>query len=860
MAYFFWDELERYTTNVAVVNEQGVSVTYVDLARMADAFADLLPSERQLVALQACNVVEATVAYLGCMRHLHPVILLGPEALEDGRVVDVYKPNFIYKVEGGTWQLEHLNSEPAPCSDELCVLLSTSGTTGAPKLVKLSHENINANARAIAEYLKLDPDARAITSLNFYYSYGMSVVNSHLSVGARIVLANASLVSADFWAQFQSNECTSLALVPYQFDFLDKVGFETMKLPSLKYITQAGGRLAADKIEEYACLSEKCGWKLFVMYGQTEAAPRISYIPPEDLLNNVDAIGRPVPGGEIVLLDDHGEEITAANKIGELVYRGPNVMLGYAEDRQHLMAPRDTTELRTGDLALQKTNGYFKIVGRLKRFIKLYGLRINLDDVETYLASEGHRVYCSGTDMLLVVFYVNNVDEAAITSALSTKYNIQKSHIAFRQLPSIPLLASGKINYRQLKEESEAAQAEEQPTQCSTKEAFRAILGERDVSPGDSFASVGGDSLSFLSMALFLEKKLGYLPKHWERLTVAQLDALEPIRSFFIKVPVEALLRVVAILCVMSNHFYVENILAFNGGSNALMLLAGYSAAKYQGERLKTSSAVDLATSMLGRILLVYYVVVFTYFAKFWHEASEFFPRWALLYANFYPLSTDLYPYWFISAYVQIILALILFWQLPIVRRTLGGSEHLFGYGLLAFSLMLCWVTKITAPSLMIFLTSTFSQLHLFALGWCIHHAGTLRTKNWLLISAIFAAVVFWSDPNFGHHYSRVFFIVGTTLALLWLERITMPKALGRLFVWLAAISFYLYIVHIVPGFLIKKFLYNGHYFQSNLIWGIAILVSILLAGLVARVMPEIERILMHSRQNRIIHRWGHNN
>lgn len=840
MSLFFWDNLQSFGQNTALVLKGDVPVSYADLARLADEFAERLPPGRQLMVLQACNSLEAITAYLGCMRHRHPVILLGPEALKDKRIVNVFQPNFLYHHEHDGWHLEHLNPEPADCSQDLAVLLSTSGTTGDPKLVRLSQTNIDSNARSIATYLELDADERAITTLHFYYSYGMAVMNSHLSVGARIVLTDESIVSDGFWTLFQSCRATSLALVPYQFEYLDRIDFRNMDLPSLGYITQAGGRLSADKIETYGRLAQARRWRLFVMYGQTEASPRISYVPPEDLLDNLDAIGRPVPGGEIVLLDESGCEIAGSDKVGELVYRGPNVMLGYAETRGDLANPRLVTELRTGDLAERKANGYFKIVGRLKRFIKLYGLRINLDDVEVFLSAKGNRFYCSGTDELLVVFHVEAVDEARVVSALASKYNIRKFQIALRQLPEMPLMPSGKVDYAKLRKESESILAGKQVTASSVKAAFCEFLDEDDISDTDTFFSVGGDSLSYLNMSLFLEKTLGFLPKQWQHMTVAEIQALTPQNSKFMEVPVEMLLRVIAIILVVNSHIMVKHWFVFLGGSNVLMIMAGLSMAKYQGTRLKTASAARLAFSLLGRVLAVYYLVIIVYFIIFWIHSGIFFSRWLFLYSNFHPFSTHLYAYWFIAAYAHIVLGVILIWQIPIVRRYFDGREQRFGYILLAFGFLAAIVTKLEAATPGLFMCNTFSQIHLFALGWCVYYARALRSKLLILAFSVIAGFAFWNlvvEPN----HARIYLFIGAVAALLWMENITLPRRLGFMIMWIASLSYYMYIVHILPGYLAHYTPSRHNLLVTVSVWLGVMLTSILMAFVVSKLIPVAE-------------------
>lgn len=584
------------------------------------------------------------------------------------------------------------------------------------------------------------------------------------------------------------------------------------------------------------------------MYGQTEASPRISYIPPDDLLDNIDAIGRPVPGGEIVLLDDAGGEITGSNKVGELVYRGPNVMLGYAENRQDLANPRVITELRTGDLAERKPNGYFKIVGRLKRFIKLYGLRINLDDVEVFLSAKGTRFYCSGTDELLVVFHVEAVDEGPVLSALASKYNIRKSQIELRRLPEMPLMSSGKVDYARLKKESESIEVGKHAAASSVRAAFCEFLDESDISDSGTFFSVGGDSLSYLNMSLFLEKMLGFLPKQWQHMTVAEIEALTPLHSNFMEVPVETVLRVISIFLVMDSHILVKNWFVLLGGSNVLMIMAGLSMAKYNGERLKTSSSVQLAFSLLGRVLAVYYAVVIVYFVFFWHHVGSFWPRWLLLTSNFHPFSTHLYAYWFIAAYAHIVLAVILIWRLPVVRRYFDGREQLFGWGFLVLGFLAAILTKISSPTPGLFMCNTFSQVHLFALGWCVYYARTHQSKILVLALSAAAALGFWNlpvEPN----DARIYLIIGSVAALLWMENITLPRRMGFLIMWIASLSYYMYIVHILPGFLAQYIPHSDSVAVVVAIWFTVMVTSIMMAYAIGQLMPVIENWLRASKR-----------
>jgi acyl-CoA synthetase (AMP-forming)/AMP-acid ligase II len=331
------------------------------------------------------------------------------------------------------------------------LLLSTSGTTGSPKFVRLSRRNVESNAQAIAGYLGLRPSERAITSLPLHYAYGLSVLNSHLSSGGCVVLTEESLIRPEFWKTFSRWGCTSLAGVPYSFQILTRVGFERFALPSLRTMTQAGGRMDEGNVLKYGALMKGRGGRLFIMYGQTEATARIAYLPPDRLCEKAGSVGVAIPGGTLSIERD-GEGAVPRGQTGELVYRGPNVMLGYAESSEDLaLGDQLGGTLRTGDLGHLDADGFLYLTGRRNRISKVYGLRISLDEVEGRLRGRG-AVAVSGTDGKIVVFCETGDAPAheLWRRELAGLYKVNINAFEFRSIPALPLNAAGKIDYGRL--------------------------------------------------------------------------------------------------------------------------------------------------------------------------------------------------------------------------------------------------------------------------------------------------------------------------------------------------------------------------------------------------------------------------
>ena len=273
---FFGDALHRHGQREALVTANSV-LSYSELDAEVGRLAAELGTVRRLVAVEAANTVEAVVAYLAALRAGHPILLLPPGSDAEGHpVLAEYDPDVVMAAAASWRPKERRIGTAHELHPDLALLVPTSGSTGSAKLVRLSRDNLQANAAAISEYLRLTPDDRAITSLPMHYCYGLSVLNSHLLSGASVVLTQLSVVDGCFWDLFRRTRATSFAGVPYTFELLDRVGFDSMDLPHLRYVTQAGGRMRLDQVSRYAQLGADRGWELFVMYGQTEATARMA--------------------------------------------------------------------------------------------------------------------------------------------------------------------------------------------------------------------------------------------------------------------------------------------------------------------------------------------------------------------------------------------------------------------------------------------------------------------------------------------------------------------------------------------------------------------------------------------------------
>ncbi|HZD32646.1 MAG TPA: AMP-binding protein, partial [Candidatus Angelobacter sp.] len=265
------------------------------------------------------------------------------------------------------------------------------------------------------------------------------------------VLTGDSLIAPTFWKAVGEHGVNSFSGVPYTYQMLRRLDLDRLPAQSITTMTQAGGKLDDQTILHFHAKMEARGGRFWVMYGQTEAVARIAILPASKLPAMIGSAGKAIPLGTLVI-DGSGSEPTGTNVTGELVYRGPNVMWGYALNRDDL-AKGDELQgvLATGDRARLDEEGYLYILGRAKRDAKLFGLRINMDDVETLLKVHGPTAVVNGADKLIVYCeFGDDVELKGLQTKMCAQLKLNRRGLEFRRIEKLPTTTSGKIDYSQL--------------------------------------------------------------------------------------------------------------------------------------------------------------------------------------------------------------------------------------------------------------------------------------------------------------------------------------------------------------------------------------------------------------------------
>lgn len=433
---------------IALIATDGTTLSHAELFARAENFRQAIASpEKKLALLIAGADVTTVVAYLGLLRAGHPVLLIAAGSPALPALIEAYQPDLVVNdpesanemTEGVP--LRHTGFETGlALHPDLAVLLTTSGSTGSPKLVRLSHAAVAANARQIVKGLHMDVGDRAVSTLSFAYSFGLSVLNSHLLCGGSLLLSSRTPFEREFWRDLATHHVTTLPGVPFTYDVVRRAGGATLAPACLTKLLQAGGRMAPpmlkwvhDNFAGKACL--------YVMYGQTEATARIAILAPEELEANMGAVGRALDGATL-----------RTDETGEIIYSGPNVMMGYAECRKDLSRGDELNGvLPTGDLGRLDDEGRLWITGRLKRIAKPFGMRVNLDDIEAQLAGMG-TLAVTGDDSSIRIS-VESGDEALIkqrTQMLMAEMKLPPSLVRLQRVAVLPRNSSGKISYGEL--------------------------------------------------------------------------------------------------------------------------------------------------------------------------------------------------------------------------------------------------------------------------------------------------------------------------------------------------------------------------------------------------------------------------
>lgn len=461
---------ENKSNNIAVIEDNGEIFTYNQLYKCGEMIISHI-KERCLIIILCENKSEIIALYTASIRnHIIP-LLLQKEVKETilNNMIEQYKPQYIF---GKIKKLNNINNIKLVfqireyglfmCSEKkiydiyrhLALLLTTSGSTGDYKCVRISYKNLISNTEEIISYLKIKESCKTITTLPMNYAYGLSIINSYLQAGAQILLTDLSIIKPSFWEAFKINKCNSISGVPYTYEIMDRLGFFEKKSEYLDTLTQAGGALPNKlnkKIVEY---SKKNKIVFFSMYGQTEATARISYLESRYNESKMGSIGKPLNCGKLYLVNsEDGEIIKKDKEIGELVYEGPNVALGYAYSYKDLSnADKWNGILYTGDLAYYDSDGFFYICGRKNRYTKLFGLRIFLDDLDKKCCEyfNGIKVVSVGKKNHLYIFYDKQLCLDELNDFIISNTQLKKYMFELKKIDEIPTNNNGKVNYMEL--------------------------------------------------------------------------------------------------------------------------------------------------------------------------------------------------------------------------------------------------------------------------------------------------------------------------------------------------------------------------------------------------------------------------
>jgi len=450
---------------IAIITKDNAKITYGQLFKKV-IYVSRLISYRSVCLIKTSNSLEGLIIYLACLQKKSVAILIDNNTKENSfyEIINSFKPNYIFSYSGNFENINYRKynnevlsnffilkkSKKININRSIALLISTSGSTGSVKFAKISYKNLQSNTINIINYLKISQSDRTITNLPLFYSYGLSIINTHIFSGASLILTDKALIDKSSINLVKENIITNFNGVPFTYDIIFKFKLEKYYFSNVNFLTQAGGKIKQEAFNKIiSILKNKI--KFYIMYGQTEASPRMSYylVQNKSFINGV--IGKPIKGGQFFLLDKKNQKISKPNTIGKLFYKGPNVFLGYASNILEMKNNESSMRLLdTGDMAKFKTNNQFILVSRDSRYIKIEDKRINLDDIEHKLQQNGIEVLCTGSDHLFIWYTEKGLAINQIYQIIKENFLITKRVITFKYINEFPKNSAGKILYKNL--------------------------------------------------------------------------------------------------------------------------------------------------------------------------------------------------------------------------------------------------------------------------------------------------------------------------------------------------------------------------------------------------------------------------
>ena len=445
-------------SNPAIYYDNKNFISYGDLLNFSNLIKKKI-KENSLVIFLINNSAQSLMFYYSLINHDVSVLLLESniDQINLDKFIKRYRPKYILlecqnkktikkfyikeKIEN-ILLYENLEKKiQYSLNNNLKLILTTSGSSGDPKCVKISKKNLETNTNAIINYLNLTEKDKTITTLPPSYSYGLSILNTHFYVGGSIISNSFSLYQKNFWELIDESKISNINGVPFFYEILNKIGLN--KIKGLKFFTQAGGSLEDKLFIDIINYLKKTNINLFLMYGQTEASPRMSYckINKNNFKNfTKPSIGKVILDGKIILKDEYGFHINKPFTEGEIIYEGPNIFCGYSKNFKDLSKLEKNKKLSTGDIAYYDQNKNYFIVGRKNRIAKLYGIRYDLNEIENDIKKKtGILSICVNYKNKIYIFSEKKINIYKIN-------NIPTSSLVFKKLIKIPRLSNGKVD------------------------------------------------------------------------------------------------------------------------------------------------------------------------------------------------------------------------------------------------------------------------------------------------------------------------------------------------------------------------------------------------------------------------------